>query len=161
MVSVFTFCSSNTVRASSNPVAMYISPFLKGIKKNSIISYSRFIFANSNSIVYSFDSFSPMSSHALTWSIKPRSMMLWKVNSSVDFTSNSTVFESCSQCLSFIPSFLRAIVRGRYGLYLSRFTLTVSPFFKITGMSFSLKNLITLFIFFEVCRDLYFHIKCI
>ena len=103
----------------------------------------------------------PMSSHALTWSTKPRSMMLWKVNSSVGLTSNSTAFESCSQCLSFIPSFLRAIARGRYGLYLSRSTLIVFPIFKITGMTFFSKEPNHFVYCFDVCWDLFFHIRCI
>jgi hypothetical protein len=76
--------------------------------------------------------------------IKPMLRHSWKLNpSTLGSTVKPTPSEMAFQCLSFMPSFLKATIRGRLGLNLSISTLTLSPTATICARFFSLKTLIT------------------
>ena len=54
------------------------------------------------------------------------------------FTSLPVLSLIFYQCLSFIPYFLNATIKGTFGLNSSNYALTYSDIFKIYGISFSL-----------------------
>jgi len=66
-----------------------------------------------------------------------------KVNPSYGLISKPILADKASQCLSFIPSVLKATTIGTYGLNSSTEFLMPSAIFKISGSSLSLKALIT------------------
>lgn len=143
IVYVSTICSSSIAIASSKPVTENVPVLLKGSKLNSTVSQSFFILTRLYSILYSFPALSPMSTHSSINFCKSISKQLLNVNPSNGFTSNPTFSEIAFQCLSFMPSVLRARANGTDGLNSSTSPLIYSAILRIPGSSLSLKSLIT------------------
>jgi hypothetical protein len=116
---------------------------LYGFKSKLIPSHIFHISFSIVSILYYFDAFYPISTHASTFLMRPKFRIFLKVKP----YSSGLIFswanlDTSAQCLSFMPSFRRETIKGRFGLNLSIYCLTFSPMATIWLIERSLKYLL-------------------
>lgn len=103
------------------------------------------------SMLNSFEAFYPISTQASTCFKRPSFRTVLNVNSgSFGLISCPMSFDTSAQCLSFMPSFLRATIKGSFGLNSSMLFLTASPIEAMCGMDLSLKYLFALIILLKL-----------